>query len=253
MAAAAGAGIVSAVVATNALRAGVPVRHLLSHHQQVHVGAPSDLSCVLGVCVRACACVRAYVRAPALLWAEACRGVVRCVNRFNIGVFPIIMMSALVLFVEPSTVAKFWTLLKLSSPSASSNTAPDLEASRPDTAPLAHTATTARQPPTSARTVRQTATVVALLAMAAFHVAFPLRWLVLYPSHPSWTEEGHHGAWHMMLRSKKGWAMVQAVDVNGQVNGQKSTRSQLVLSSAALAWFGAACECGSGAPTRRST
>ena len=129
------------------------------------------------------------------------------------------MMSALVLFVEPSTVANFWRLLKVGRPSsvtASSSTAPDLEA------PLAHTAATARQQqPTSARTAWQTATVVALLAMAAFHVAFPLRWLVLYPSHPSWTEEGHHGAWHMMLRSKKGWALMQAVDVNGQVRHPK--------------------------------
>jgi hypothetical protein len=51
--AAAGAGLVSAVVATDALRAGVSMRHLLSHHQQVYVGAPSCLSCLS--CIRMCA------------------------------------------------------------------------------------------------------------------------------------------------------------------------------------------------------
>ena len=40
--------------------------------------------------------------------------------------------------------------------------------------------------------------------MAAFHVAFPLCHFVLYPSHPSWTEEGHHGAWHTMLLDTAG-------------------------------------------------
>jgi len=48
--------------------------------------------------------------------------------------------------------------------------------------------------------------------MAAFHVAFPLCHFVLYPSHPSWTEEGHHGAWHMMLLDTAGTPL-QAVYV----------------------------------------
>jgi vitamin K-dependent gamma-carboxylase len=137
-------------------------------------------------------------------WAETGRWGGYGVYSFNIGVFPIIMMCALVLFIPPSAVKRFWILL-------SGSDAARLEVCR--STPPSVRATQAR----GSRGMRHTATVAALLAMAAFHVAFPLRHFALYPSNPSWTEEGHHGAWHMMLRSKRGWAMLHAVDVHGRV------------------------------------
>ncbi len=42
-------------------------------------------------------------------------------------------------------------------------------------------------------------------AFLAVNVLLPLHHWMLYPSKPSWTEEGHFAAWHPRLRAKEGW------------------------------------------------
>jgi len=50
-----------------------------------------------------------------------------------------------------------------------------------------------------------------------FHALYPLRHFVLYQSNPSWTEEGHIGAWHMKLRDKAGYIYIRTEEMNGTV------------------------------------
>jgi hypothetical protein len=52
--------------------------------------------------------------------------------------------------------------------------------------------------------------------LCCFHTLWPLRHIVLYPSGVSWHEEGHLHAWHMKLRSKHGWVVLQAVEADGR-------------------------------------
>ena len=47
----------------------------------------------------------------------------------------------------------------------------------------------------------------------ALQIALPLRHH-LYPGNPHWTEQGHRMAWHMMLRTKSGSAVMRVVDRN---------------------------------------
>jgi hypothetical protein len=49
-------------------------------------------------------------------------------------------------------------------------------------------------------------------AYVAVHVAVPTRHFFLYQGNPSWSEEGHLAAWHMMLRSKHGGAVQAQVE-----------------------------------------
>jgi hypothetical protein len=48
------------------------------------------------------------------------------------------------------------------------------------------------------------------------NLAVPVRHYFLYPGSPSWSEEGHLAAWHMMLRSKRGSTFYVATDTRGQ-------------------------------------
>ena len=50
-----------------------------------------------------------------------------------------------------------------------------------------------------------------LLLWAIVQLSLPLRHYFI-PGNASWTEEGHQFAWRMMLRSKDGWAVFQAVN-----------------------------------------
>ena len=47
-------------------------------------------------------------------------------------------------------------------------------------------------------------------------VAVPTRHFFVYEGNPSWSEEGHLAAWHMMLRTKKGEMMLMVTDGDGQ-------------------------------------
>lgn len=66
-------------------------------------------------------------------------------------------------------------------------------------------------------TLRQKLVLAFIGCYFVVHLTVPLRHLVLYPGqHPSWTEEGHLAAWHMMLRSKRGTMFYVATDTKGQ-------------------------------------
>jgi len=64
-------------------------------------------------------------------------------------------------------------------------------------------------------TVRQTSLLLFVGAIFSFHGLWPLRHLLLYPSGVSWHEEGHLHAWHMKLRTKRGWSLVVAHEADG--------------------------------------
>lgn len=92
-------------------------------------------------------------------------------------------------------------------------------------------------------TARQWWSVIFFSSFVAFHVLNPLRHFVLYPSNPSWTEEGHFGAmlrpvllphrvtleqltgntghvssgaWHMKLRTKRGYTLLEIEEKSGR-------------------------------------
>lgn len=118
---------------------------------------------------------------PALLWRRT-RGVAVAVLAtfhltnalvFDIGIFPWLMLSADLLFLDPG-----WPRRLLRRPPAEGLAAP----------------------PAHPRALWATLGLFALL-----QIAVPLRHLA-YPGRPSWTEEGHWFSWHMKLRSKRGKA-----------------------------------------------
>ncbi|KAK3240310.1 hypothetical protein CYMTET_49841 [Cymbomonas tetramitiformis] len=148
-----------------------------------------------------------------------------CMNKlmFNIGVFPLAMMASLVLFVEPDFPAYMVAVArgKVSESrelmawctEVENRQAPDEEDG------LAKEGKEGKGScPRGARalTVRQTLVLVGLGIFVAFHILFPLRHFVLYPDNPSWTEEGHFGSWHMMLRTKVGRVTLELVQEDGK-------------------------------------
>ena len=66
--------------------------------------------------------------------------------------------------------------------------------------------------PTTQLSLRGAFVLVFLAGFATFHFLGPLRHFVLYPPGVSWHEEGHLGAWHMMLRSKHGDVMIDFLE-----------------------------------------
>lgn len=95
---------------------------------------------------------------------------------FPIGIFPWLMIGATTIFFNPSWPRQLMKVTPVASPSA-------------DTETLVVTG-------------RQKWFVYGLIAYAALHCLVPLRHLVTQ-GNPSWTECGHHFAWHMMLRGKR--------------------------------------------------
>jgi hypothetical protein len=105
---------------------------------------------------------------------------------FQIGIFPLVMVAASMLFFPPE-----WL--------------------RPEGAPAAESPPVPKQRGLSSR---QRWTLAALGLYAAFQMLVPFRhWL--YPGDVSWTEEGHRFSWHMKLRSKRSLVTFHARDAAG--------------------------------------
>ena len=166
-----------------------------------------------------------------------------CMNKcmFNIGVFPVAMLASYTLFLSPEAPAKFvWRIRALldhggvaQTTDAFAYVGPRWHAfwfvpAPPDVYANAkrHTGWVAKgvggdvealPPPLVSSdaaerpALRKLFPLVFTLSFAVFHVASPLRHFALYAPSPSWHEEGHIGAWHMMLRSKRGDIMLDFV------------------------------------------
>ena len=134
---------------------------------------------------------------PLLLWrrtrpfAFAAAIVFNLINSviFDIGIFPWLMLGALLIYFPPDLVRRFARAFM--SPGEAF----------PDAAP---SQTSVSSCPTLDASQKL---VVGLLAVyLAVQLIFPLRHY-LYPGNVSWTEEGHNFAWHMKLRTKEGEAV----------------------------------------------
>ena len=102
---------------------------------------------------------------------------------FTIGVFPWFMLLALPIFFDPGCIRKRFA--------------------RPMEELVATTA------PSSSNISRPFAFALAIFVM--WQTLFPLRHLAI-PGNPSWTEEGHYFAWHMLIRGKRGALRYLATD-----------------------------------------
>ena len=128
---------------------------------------------------------------PLLLWrrtrpfAFAAAVLFNLINSviFEIGIFPWLMLGALLIYFPPELLRRY----------ARAFMSPGEEFL--DAKPAHETGFTPQR------------LVVGLLAAyLAFQLIFPLRHY-LYPGNVSWTEEGHNFAWHMKLRTKSGEAV----------------------------------------------
>ncbi len=134
---------------------------------------------------------------PLLLWrrtrpfAFAAAIVFNLINSviFDIGIFPWLMLGALLIFFPPDLVRRF-ALAFMSPGEAFPDTKPSLAAVK-GFAPLSSS---------------QKLIAGLLAAYLVVQLLLPLRHY-LYPGNVSWTEEGHNFAWHMKLRTKEGEAV----------------------------------------------
>jgi len=110
---------------------------------------------------------------------------------FEIGIFPWLMLGALLIYFPPELLRRF----------ARSFMSKGEESLDPE--PL-HTVTESSSCP--ALTTSQKLVAGLLAAYLAVQLCFPLRHY-LYPGDVSWTEEGHNFSWHMKLRTKGGEAV----------------------------------------------
>ena len=142
---------------------------------------------------------------PLLLWrrtrpfAFAAGVVFNLINAviFNIGIFPWLMLGALLIFFPPDLMRRFARAC-ITQGEASSEAGPSPAFDRPDTI--------AKGSNCPSLSTSQKSVAVLLAAYLAFQLFFPLRHY-LYPGNVSWTEEGHNFAWHMKLRTKEGEAV----------------------------------------------
>ncbi|HKG60779.1 MAG TPA: HTTM domain-containing protein [Pyrinomonadaceae bacterium] len=134
---------------------------------------------------------------PLLLWrrtrpfAFAAAVLFNLINAviFEIGIFPWLMLGALLIFFPPNLLRRF----------ARAFMSPGEEFL--DAEPRAGERSSCPSFSTSQKVV-----VGLLAAYLAVQVFLPLRHY-LYPGNVSWTEEGHNFAWHMKLRTKTGEAV----------------------------------------------
>ncbi|CAD7697613.1 unnamed protein product [Ostreobium quekettii] len=136
---------------------------------------------------------------------------------FNIGVFPLAMITSLVLFIPAHLPAA----IVADATGAPSPLLPPDASSKDEDSEMNEKnggAKQYRQKASGRRTVWYRRFVLLFFcSFVAFHALYPLRHFVLYKSNPSWTEEGHIGAWHMKLRGKVGWLYFVTEETNGTV------------------------------------
>ena len=108
---------------------------------------------------------------------------------FDIGIFPWLMLGALLIFFPPDLIRRF----------ARAFMSPGEE--------LAPSSVVETTPESSAMPFNRQKLVAGLLAAyLVVQLLLPLRHY-LYPGNVSWTEEGHNFSWHMKLRTKEGDAV----------------------------------------------
>ncbi|GMH36804.1 hypothetical protein BSKO_04677 [Bryopsis sp. KO-2023] len=130
---------------------------------------------------------------------------------FNIGVFPYAMVCSLILFLDSHVPALAWSWFSASPPPLNpENFTPQ------DNFPNILNDKAAKEQRRS-KGLYKKFVLIFVGGFVLFHALFPLRHFVLYSSNPSWTEEGHLGAWHMKLRSKNGWLYMLAEELDGRV------------------------------------
>ena len=110
---------------------------------------------------------------------------------FDIGIFPWLMLGALLIYFPPDIVRRFARAFM--SPGEEFDDAKPPE-------------TVAEATSWASVSTSQKLIVGALGAYFAVQLVLPLRHY-LYPGNVSWTEEGHNFAWHMKLRTKVGEAI----------------------------------------------
>jgi vitamin K-dependent gamma-carboxylase len=121
---------------------------------------------------------------------------------FNIGIFPWLMLGALLIFFPPDLMRRFARAFMSPGGEEPRQEFRDGEPSLPASA----------RPKTIADNTcpsllpSQKLVAGLLAAYLALQLVFPLRHY-LYPGNVSWTEEGHNFAWHMKLRTKGGDAL----------------------------------------------
>ena len=123
----------------------------------------------------------ARTRVPAYIALIAFHGLTGYL--FNIGMFPLIMTSAALIFFSPAWPRRF---VKASAPGAPSD-------------PLSLPSRRAR---------------IAITTWVIVQIALPLRHVV-YPGNVLWNEDGMRFAWHVMIREKHG-AVTFIAEVDGQ-------------------------------------
>jgi hypothetical protein len=114
---------------------------------------------------------------------------------FDIGIFPWLMLGALLIYFSPDLLRRFAQAFM--SPGEEFD---DAEPSQASVTPIEE----ASSYPSLSASQKLVAGVLA--AYLAVQLLFPLRHY-LYPGDVSWTEEGHNFSWHMKLRTKGGEAV----------------------------------------------
>ena len=135
---------------------------------------------------------------PLLLWrrtrlfAFAAAVLFNLINSvlFEIGIFPWLMLGALLIYFPPGLVRRFARAFMSSG----------------EEVPEAEPAPVSEQAGSPFLSTSQKIVVGMLAAYLAIQIILPLRHY-LYPGNVSWTEEGHNFSWHMKLRTKSGEAV----------------------------------------------
>ncbi|HEX6285457.1 MAG TPA: HTTM domain-containing protein [Pyrinomonadaceae bacterium] len=147
---------------------------------------------------------------PLLLWrrtrpfAFAAAVVFNLINAviFEIGIFPWLMLGALLIFFPPDLARRFARAFMFPGESFQ-DAGPSPARVNPKTIPEG----------TSCPSLSTSQKVIAglLAGYLVVQLLLPLRHY-LYPGNVSWTEEGHNFAWHMKLRTKGGEAIFTVTD-----------------------------------------
>jgi hypothetical protein len=111
---------------------------------------------------------------------------------FDIGIFPWLMLGALLIFFPPDLVRRFARAFMSPGEGFSSASVPPKTVAEGNSCPTL--------------LASQKLVVGLLAAYLVVQLVLPLRHY-LYPGNVSWTEEGHNFAWHMKLRTKVGEAI----------------------------------------------